>query len=36
VDAVMNIRVPLIGGNLLTSWEPISFSKRTLLHWVST
>jgi len=31
VNAVMNVRVL---GNLLTSWEPVSFSRRTLLHGV--
>jgi hypothetical protein len=35
VNAVMNLRVPLNVGNLLTSCEPISFSRRTVLHGVS-
>jgi hypothetical protein len=35
VNAVMNIRVPLNVGNFLTSREPVSFSRRTLLHEVS-
>jgi len=30
--AVMNLRVPLIEENLLTSLEPVGFSRRTLLH----
>ena len=34
VNAVMNLRVPYIAGNFLTSAEPISFS-RTLLHGAS-
>jgi hypothetical protein len=32
VNAVMNIRVPWNAGNFLTSREPVSFSRRTLLH----
>jgi hypothetical protein len=36
LNVVMNIRVPLIAGNLLPSSEPISFSRRILLHGVST
>jgi len=35
VNAVMNLRVPWSAGNFLTSWEPISFSRRTLLYGVS-
>jgi len=35
VNAVMNLLVPQKAGNLLTSWRPVSFSKRTLLHGVS-
>ena len=35
VNAVLNLRVPLNAGNFLTSWDPISFSRRTLLHGVS-
>ena len=35
VDAVMNLRVPQNAGNFLTSWKPVSFSRRTLLHGVS-
>jgi len=34
-NAVMNFRVPEFAGNLLSSSEPVSFSKRTLLHWIS-
>jgi hypothetical protein len=34
VNTVMNFRVPLNAGNFLTSWEPVSFSRRTLLHGV--
>jgi len=33
-DAVMNCQVPLIEENLLTSLEPVGFSRRTLLHGV--
>jgi len=32
VNAVMNLHFPLNAGNFLTSWEPVSFSRRTLLH----
>ena len=32
VHAVMNLRVPSDAGNLLTTWETVSFSRRTLLH----
>jgi len=35
VNAVMNLRVPYNTGNFLSSGEPVSFSKRTLLHGVS-
>jgi len=35
VSAVMNFRVPLNAGNFLTSWKPVSFSRRTLHHGVS-
>jgi hypothetical protein len=35
VNAVMNLRVPRNGRNFLTSCEPVSFSRRTLLHGVS-
>jgi hypothetical protein len=35
VNAVMNLRVPQNVGNLLTSCEPVSFSRRTLLRAVS-
>ena len=35
VSAVMNLRVPLSAGNLLTSCKPVSFSRRTLHHGVS-
>jgi hypothetical protein len=31
VNAVMNLRVPWIAGNLLTKWGPVNFSRRTLL-----
>jgi hypothetical protein len=34
VNAVMNFRVPQNAENFLTSWEPVSFSWRTLLHAV--
>jgi hypothetical protein len=34
VNAVMNLRVPQNAGNL-TSWGPVSFSRRHLLHGVS-
>jgi hypothetical protein len=36
VNAVINLRVPQNAGNFLTSWKPGSFSRRTLLHGVST
>jgi hypothetical protein len=32
VNAIMNIKVPQNAGNVLTSLEPVSFSRRTLLH----
>jgi hypothetical protein len=32
VNAVTNLRVPQNAGNFLTIREPVSFSKRTLLH----
>jgi hypothetical protein len=32
VNAVMNLRVPLNTGNFLTSCEPVSFPRMTLLH----
>jgi hypothetical protein len=35
-NAVINLRVPQIAGNLLTSYKPVSFSRRTLLRGVST
>jgi len=35
VNIVMNLRVPKNAGNFLTSWELISFSRRTLLHGAS-
>ena len=35
VNAVMNLRVPQNAGNFLTSLEPVSFSRMTLLHGVS-
>jgi hypothetical protein len=35
VNVVMNIRVPQNAGNLLTSSEPVSFSRRVLFHGVS-
>jgi hypothetical protein len=35
VNAVMNFRVPLNARNFLTSFKPVSFSRRTLLHGVS-
>jgi len=34
VNAVMELRVPQNTGNFLTSREPVSFSRRTLLHAV--
>ena len=35
VNAVMNLRGPHNAGNFLTSLEPVTFSRRTLLHGVS-
>ena len=35
VNTIMNLRVPQNAGDILTSWGTISFSRRTLLHWVS-
>jgi hypothetical protein len=35
VSAVMNLWVPQNAGDFLTSWWPVSFSRRTLLHGVS-
>jgi hypothetical protein len=35
VNAVMNFRVPYNEGNFLKSCEPVSFSRRTLLHGIS-
>jgi hypothetical protein len=35
VNAVMNIRDLQNAGNFLTSWEPVSFSRRTLRYGVS-
>jgi hypothetical protein len=32
VSAVMNLQLPENAGNFLTSSEPVSFSRRTLLH----
>jgi hypothetical protein len=32
VNAVMNLRVLQNVGNFLTSYKPVSFSRRTLLH----
>jgi len=32
-DRVMKFRVPQNVGNLLTSWKPVSFWRRTLFHW---
>ena len=34
-NAVMNLRVPQNAGNFLTSWKPVSFSRRTQLQGVS-
>jgi len=34
VNAVMNLRVLWNAGNFLTSWKPVSFSRRSLLHGV--
>jgi hypothetical protein len=35
VNAVMNLRIPSNSGNLLASGEPVTFSRRTLLHGLS-
>jgi hypothetical protein len=35
VSAVMNLRVSENAGNFLTSYRPVSFSRRTMLHGVS-
>ena len=35
VNAAMNIWGPWNAENLLTNWEPVSFSRRTLFHGVS-
>jgi len=35
VNAVMNFRVPLNSGNILTSWKAVSFWRRTPLSGVS-
>ena len=35
LSAVMNLRVPWNAGNFLTSYKPVSFSRRTLHHGVS-
>jgi hypothetical protein len=35
VNAVMNFLVPQNAGNFLTSYKPVSFSRRTLLHGAS-
>jgi len=35
VSAVMNLQVPCNAGNFLTSYKPVSFSRRTLHHGVS-
>jgi len=32
VNAVMKLWVPHNAGNFLTSWRPVSFSRRTLLR----
>jgi hypothetical protein len=34
VNAVINFRVPYNAGNFLTSSDPVSFARRTLLHGV--
>jgi len=34
VDTVMNLQVPKNAGNFLSSLEPVSFSRRTLLNGV--
>jgi hypothetical protein len=35
VNAVMNLLVPSNAGKFLASFEPVRFSRRTLLHGVS-
>jgi hypothetical protein len=35
VNAVINPRIPQNAGNFLTSYKPVSFSRRTLIHGVS-
>jgi len=35
LNAVMNLRLPYNAGNFLTSWGPVSFSRRILLHGIS-
>jgi len=35
MNAVMNLRVPQNAGNFLTNCNPVSFSRRTLVHGVS-
>ena len=35
VNAVKNVRVPYTARNFLTSCEPVSFKRRTLLHGVN-
>ena len=35
VNATMNFRVPYKAGIFLTSFKPVSFSRRTLLHGAS-
>jgi len=35
VNAVMNLWVPQNAGDFLTNWEPVSFSRWTVLHGVS-
>jgi hypothetical protein len=36
VNVVMNLQVPYNAGNFLTCCKPVSFSRRVLLHGVST
>jgi hypothetical protein len=35
VNVVMNLRVPSNADNFLNSWEPVCFSRRTVLNGVS-
>ena len=35
VNVVMNLQVPKNAGNFLITWEPVSLSRRILLHGVS-